>query len=156
MKFCTKPKLNFRTALDRKLWKKITQNLQNQNCCNTKKSQRNRRTSTKLYFFYFATNFFWFVFKPNCLILNFPIRPILNKFVMRFKHFDRIFIYAEEFGTRNIGEGYYKIRFNRSEGFTEIFDNRIYEIILAAKNWRKMSLVSGTSVSYSNLITITW
>ena len=75
---------------------------------------------------------------------------------MRFKHFGRNFIYAEEFGTRNIEEGYYKIRFNGSKGFKQIFDNRIYEIILAAKNWKKMSLVSGTSVSYSNLITITW
>ena len=75
---------------------------------------------------------------------------------MRFKTFGRNFIYAEEFGTRNIREGYYKNRFNGSEGFREIFDNRIFEILIAAKNWRKLSLLSGTPVSYSNLITITW
>ena len=52
--------------------------------------------------------------------------------------FRQKFIYPEEFGTRKVGEGYYKIRFNRSEGFKEIFNNRIFVTILAAKfdqNW---------------------
>ena len=37
--------------MDRKLWKKITQILQNQNCCNTKKSQRNEELLQKYLFF---------------------------------------------------------------------------------------------------------
>ena len=56
---------------------------------------------------------------------------------MRFKTFGRNFIYADEFGTRNVGEGYYKNRFNGSEGFEEISDNRIFEILLAAKKLKE-------------------
>ena len=47
--------------------------------------------------------------------------------------FRRKFTCSQEFGMQKIGGGYYKLRFNGSEGFNTIFGVGISENLLAAK-----------------------
>ena len=63
---------------------------------------------------------------------KYPTIPFLNFLVMAFWFFQK-FYYSQEFGTQNIGRGYYKFRLNKSERFYKIFGVGILENLLAAK-----------------------